>query len=261
MSLTTFREHLGPGTGGRFSQVWLFWLLVVTSAALVIGPRPPTQPRDRRDLERGRVAAVTANLRAQLFAAFQDWVMEEEPQAPPVAEIAQRDPVQLALLLEEYGRTLYEQGATRRDYAETINVLVHSLSQRVSWRALNHMGNIVARESSSSHAAGAPESLCDNCISMGLEANCSESLARLLRLTSVLRAHRTESKRLSHDFRDRLQGRRLPAANTGEIQDSRSQDAKRQVRRTLCHQLHAELFSRLWNPQRRYGLTLQAFSV
>lgn len=120
----TSREHLGPGTGGRFSQVWLFWLLVVASVALVSGPRPPTQPRDRRDLERGRVTAVTANLRAQLLAAFQEWVMEEEPQAPPVAEIAQQKPIQLALLLEEYGRTLYEQGAPRRDYAETINILV-----------------------------------------------------------------------------------------------------------------------------------------
>ncbi|CAE7360147.1 PROSC [Symbiodinium microadriaticum] len=124
MSLMTSREHLGPGTGGRFSQVWLFWLLVVASVALVSGPRPPTQPRDRRDLERGRVTAVTANLRAQLLAAFQEWVMEEEPQSPPVAEIAQQKPIQLALLLEEYGRTLYEQGAPRRDYAETINILV-----------------------------------------------------------------------------------------------------------------------------------------
>ena len=108
--------------------------------------------------------------------------------------------------------------------------------------AVDHVGDFVARKNSPTHAAGAHESLCDNCPDLGLEAYGSESVARLLRLASLLRGHCTESQRLSHVVRERVQKRRFPASDAGQIEDSRSQDAKRQGRRALCHQFYAELF-------------------
>ena len=35
----------------------------------------------------------------------------------------QEDPTQFSLHLEEYGRVLYEQGETRRNFAQTVNVM------------------------------------------------------------------------------------------------------------------------------------------
>ena len=90
----------------------------------VSGPRPTPQPRDRADLDRGQVTAATANHRGQLMEQFLDWIQLEEPDLRPLPELARWDPIQVATLLEEYGRVLYEQGAPRRQYAETINVIV-----------------------------------------------------------------------------------------------------------------------------------------
>ncbi|CAE7216273.1 ACT1 [Symbiodinium sp. KB8] len=86
--------------------------------------RPTNPPRDRRDLEKGRVTVATAAIRDRLLADFQDWLGAEEQDHCPLAELSHRDPIQVSILVEEYGRSLYEQGAPRRDYAETINVLV-----------------------------------------------------------------------------------------------------------------------------------------
>ena len=65
----------------------------------------------------------TAVIRDQLFSNFQEWLQMEETDAPPIAELARRDPIQLVTWLGEFGRFLYEGGETRRNFAETANVL------------------------------------------------------------------------------------------------------------------------------------------
>ena len=84
-------------------------LVLLHSLRLVIGPRPPLEPRNRQDLDRGRVTGPTAVIRTRLFQDFLQWVEDED------------DPVQVAILLEEYGRVMYEHEGARRNYAETIN--------------------------------------------------------------------------------------------------------------------------------------------
>ncbi|CAE7264968.1 Tnni3k [Symbiodinium natans] len=119
--------HLGRpglGQGGFFLAPLYFWLLVAVTPQLVLGPRPASQPRDRKDLERGRVTEPTAQLRARLWQAFMEWVEMEEPGTPPFLELIRADPIRVAMMVEEYGRVLYEQGSSRKNYAETLNALV-----------------------------------------------------------------------------------------------------------------------------------------
>ena len=103
----------------RCSGLW-WW----ASLRSVIGPRPSRAPRNRHDLEQGRVTAPTAALRVQLLEAFQTWMAEENLDSQPLPELARWDPIQLATVLEEYGRVLYEQGAAKRNYAKTINAIL-----------------------------------------------------------------------------------------------------------------------------------------
>ena len=102
----------------------LFWSLLGATPSLVLGPRVPGAPRNRQDLERGQVTATTAQIRLRLLESFQSWVEAEDAALPLLTELVRQDPIQLSTLLEEYGRTLYESGASRRDYAETTNILV-----------------------------------------------------------------------------------------------------------------------------------------
>ena len=89
------------------------WLLLLTYPVSVSGPRPSAQPRDRADLERGRVTTQT-------------WLSQEEPALTNLPHASRQNLVLLAERLEEYGRVMYEQGSSRRIFAETIN----SIQQR-----------------------------------------------------------------------------------------------------------------------------------
>ena len=120
--------RLVPGTGGCCFCALLFWSLLVATPPLVLGPRVPGTPRNRQDLERGQVTATTAQIGLRLLESFQSWVEAEDAALPPLTELVRQDPIQLSTLLEEYGRTLYESGASRRDYAETINILVQEFA-------------------------------------------------------------------------------------------------------------------------------------
>ena len=64
--------------------------------------RPPTLETEKKDLEKGRVAAATAQIRDQLLMAFQQWLVEEDPHLPTLTDLAQQSPIRAALLLEEY---------------------------------------------------------------------------------------------------------------------------------------------------------------
>ena len=91
---------------------------------LVRGPRPSLHPRNRQDLEQGRVTRTTAAIRDRLWEQFSTWLEMEDAELPPLAQLARKDPIEVSIRLEEYGRVLYEQGETRRNYAETVNVVV-----------------------------------------------------------------------------------------------------------------------------------------
>lgn len=119
----TCQKLRGLWAGGFCLRQPLFWLVLLISIPSVIGPRPAAGPRNREDLERGRVLAATAALRHQLFADFTDWIKTQLVPAKPLASLAKNTPIAVAELLEEYGRVLYEKGASRRTFAETINVI------------------------------------------------------------------------------------------------------------------------------------------
>jgi hypothetical protein len=100
----------------------LFCLLVVVTPPLVAGPRPPA-PRNRLDLLQGRVTAATASVRQTLFQEFVEWLQLQDPLLPEIREVARRSPIVVVEWLEEYGKHLYESNSSRRNYAETINVV------------------------------------------------------------------------------------------------------------------------------------------
>ena len=124
MHWITARGLRAHGGAGPFLPRLLYSLLLVTTVPLVSGPRPTPQPRNRLDLDRGRVTASTAALREVLLEKFQEWISREDPDTRPLPELARWDPIQVATLLEEYGRVCYEDGTPRRSYAETINIVV-----------------------------------------------------------------------------------------------------------------------------------------
>ena len=124
MPLTVVPGLRGPGAGGCFWCSRLYWLALLVTLQLVIGPKPPNPQRDRKELEKGRVTAPTAAIRERLWGEFLQWLEEEDPESSSVPTLARQDPVQLGILVEEYGRCLYERGASRRNFAETVNVLV-----------------------------------------------------------------------------------------------------------------------------------------
>ena len=128
MSWTSLQVRPVPGIAGSCLQVRLCLLLTVTLSPLVVGPRPSNGARDRRDLDNGRVTLVTANLRLRLLEDLQQWLQCEEPEAPLLPELAQHEPIRTSLLLEEYGRCMYEDGAPRRDYAEAISAVVQKFA-------------------------------------------------------------------------------------------------------------------------------------
>ena len=116
----------GLPAGGFCLRQQLVWLVLAVSIQSVIGPRPSAAPRNRDDLEQGRVLQTTAALRRQLLDAFVDWIQNQEASATgarPFASLARETPIVVTELLEEYGRVLYETGASRRTFAETINVV------------------------------------------------------------------------------------------------------------------------------------------
>jgi hypothetical protein len=108
MFWTSPRAHRGRLADGICFARWLVWLLLLTCPVSVSGPRPSAPPRDRADLERGRVTAQTANLRAQLLTKFAEWLSQEEPALTDLPHAARHSPVLLAERLEEYGRVMYE---------------------------------------------------------------------------------------------------------------------------------------------------------
>ena len=121
---TRVQEILVPGAGGYFLAMLRCWPLVLVSVQLVLGPRPPLPPRDRKDLEQGRVTKTTAVVRERLWEEFAQWMEMEDTETIPLAQLVRSDPIEVAIRLEEYGRVLYERGETRRNYAETVNVVV-----------------------------------------------------------------------------------------------------------------------------------------
>lgn len=100
----------------------LFLLFLAISGQLVIGPRPSHGPRDRSDLILGRVTAQTASVRTKLLNDFEAWLVETASWTQSFSALARQDPIWATELLEEYGMVLYEQGSSRRNFAETINI-------------------------------------------------------------------------------------------------------------------------------------------
>lgn len=113
--------HRGVWADGCSSGLLLFWLFLLSAVPLVIGPRPPGGPRNREDLVAGRVTGQTANIRQRLLKEFLEWAVTEDPSFTNLKAVARTSPVTVIELLEEFGKVLYEQGASRRNYAETIN--------------------------------------------------------------------------------------------------------------------------------------------
>ena len=70
--------------------------------------------------------------------------------------MARWDPIRVATLLEEFGMVMYEEGSSRRNYAETVNSaptipVLEFISGR-PMEAFNDLGRSLAGESSPSHA-------------------------------------------------------------------------------------------------------------
>eukprot|EP00435_Cladocopium_sp_Y103_P060681 s641_g22.t1 len=81
-------------------------------------------PRDRADLQRGRVTGATATLRSRLLEEFQQWVLTQDNSWTDLRHLARSSPITMSEMLGEFGRMMYEQGSSRRNYAETINAVV-----------------------------------------------------------------------------------------------------------------------------------------
>ncbi|CAE7232920.1 unnamed protein product [Symbiodinium sp. CCMP2456] len=71
----------------------------------------------------GRVTPATAQVRSHLLEKFAQWWQAEGVSEMPYEMLARKDPIQFSLHVEEYRRVLYEQGETRRNFAETVNVM------------------------------------------------------------------------------------------------------------------------------------------
>eukprot|EP00435_Cladocopium_sp_Y103_P037725 s865_g10.t1 len=113
--------HVRWGDGCFLGQR-LFWLVLVATIPLAVGPRPPA-PRDRSDLIKGRVTAQTASIRQTLLQEFVEWLQQQDPHLPELKEVARNSPIVVVEWLEEYGKHLYEINASRRNFAETINMV------------------------------------------------------------------------------------------------------------------------------------------
>ena len=122
-----------PLADGSSCCLRLFWLVLLTFPLCVIGPRPSACPRDRSDLELGRVTHQTATLRVQLLEDLAGWIQTVQPDLPGLSQLARNQPVILSELVEEFGRTLYEQGASRRTFAETVNALQQKFAFLKTW--------------------------------------------------------------------------------------------------------------------------------
>ncbi|CAL1149836.1 unnamed protein product [Cladocopium goreaui] len=61
------------------------------------------------------------------------WIQTVQPDLPGLSQLARNQPVILSELVEEFGRTLYEQGASRRTFAETVNALQQKFAFLKTW--------------------------------------------------------------------------------------------------------------------------------
>ena len=62
-------------------------------------------------------------IRQTLLQEFLEWVQQQDPHLPELQEVAKNSPIIVVEWLEEYGKHLYESNASRRNFAETINIV------------------------------------------------------------------------------------------------------------------------------------------
>ena len=187
--------------------------------------------RNRSDLDQGRVTEPTAAKDNVFWKSFR--MLAENPEMNPLAEVASWDPIRLATQLEEYERVLYEQGAPRRNYAETINIVIQQFPRRKTllarpWRLLTTW-----ESSSTTSAEGCG---CDSA-GVAVDTSFHHVVDRLLRLTATLRAHCLESQRLSVGIR-----RNLPPPAPGQKSNTGGQNAERKIGCALRGRFFKEMF-------------------
>jgi hypothetical protein len=158
MSWTKFPAHHEPGSEGSFLA-----LLAAASDhdSLCSWPRPPAGPRDRRDFDLGRMTGPTAQLRAKFHSGY---TLPDLQFLLDLGQLAQTCPFQLSELLEEYGPVMYEQSASRRNFAEIFNAVQQRfpfLKGVMNWplEARNHMGECLPQFSSPSNSFSTDERL------------------------------------------------------------------------------------------------------
>lgn len=121
-----FQTPLAHWVDGFFCARWLFWLYLVSQVILAGAPRPSAAPRNRADLLQGRVTGATAAHRQRLLGEFTAWLTNQAHQTQSLRDLARTNAILLSELVEEFGRVLYENGASRRNFAETLNALQQS---------------------------------------------------------------------------------------------------------------------------------------
>ena len=192
---------------------------MATALSSAIGPRPSQTPRSRQDLEKGRVTAPTA-LRVQLLEAFQVWMGGGESGQPATSGAGTMGSHSVSngprRVWPSAVRTGIYEAQLRGDHQRDSSTI--PISEKLSGRSVevaHHLGEFVAGQSSSPHAASASQSAGDHGSGLAMDQACNGPVARLLRLVTTLRSHCSESERLLAGFRDGVPGCNFPASKAG----------------------------------------------
>ena len=189
--------------------------------------------RNRQDLEQGRVIKTTAAVRERLWEEFAQWMEMEEAEMVPLAQLVRRNPIEVAIRLEEYGRVLYERGETRRNYAETVNWFQRHPFLKTClagpWRLLTTWEALCPSKARPPFPLPLLKAAVTTDFGLGMASFCAADVDRLLRLIASLRTHCSTSKRLLDDIGDWALQRGLSQAPPGQIQNSRGMTTRCKV--------------------------------
>ena len=237
----------GLPAGGFCLRQQLVWLVLAVSIQSVIGPRPSAAPRNRDDLEQGRVLQTTAALRRQLLDAFVDWIQNQEASATgarPFASLARETCDGVA------GRI---RPSSLRDWGKPTNICGNNqcgpteipiLEENDDWPVAT--GNYLGKLTPISNASSNPETSLggngEHFNFLEVAPPSSAAFVGLLRFTAACRTFLLEGQALCTERSDRSRQCSSHPAASNKDQNAGSSFSKCPARRAARDRFLAEVF-------------------